>query len=295
MLALRGLTTPVTRLAFSPDGGTLAGLGQDGAVRLWPASGGERALGPLPKRVRAIAFSGDGSTLLLGGDGGHLLGLTLNDPTADAVKLSHGYSAISAVQGLSRHGAVAVGSGVVGSEQAGAVQFHCPARPRAFPNLTELRGVWAMAYHPEPQTLAWTTGSRELVLWDLSRPAPLRVRLAAGSSALALSPDGRSVAAADGYAVRVFDTATRQERFRIAAGAAVKGVGYHPAGGVLATACLDGSVRVWDAATGRERLHLKTDGALGRTHSLAFSPDGMRAAVGGGDGTVLLWDTDFLA
>jgi eukaryotic-like serine/threonine-protein kinase len=67
----------------------------------------------------------------------------------------------------------------------------------------------------------------------------------------------------------------------------IHGVGFRPDGGAFATACDDGTARLWDAATGRpigEPL-----GHQGRVDRLAFRPDGTLLATAGVDGTVRLW------
>ena len=51
---------------------------------------------------------------------------------------------------------------------------------------------------------------------------------------------------------------------------------FSPDGKRLASASEDGTVKVWDAATGQETLTLK--GHTGRVTSVAFSPDGKRLA-----------------
>jgi WD40 repeat protein/Flp pilus assembly protein TadD len=61
-----------------------------------------------------------------------------------------------------------------------------------------------------------------------------------------------------------------------------------PDGSLLATGSYDGTVRLWDLATGRQRATLA--GHEGKVWSVAFSPDGKTIASGSGDGTVRLWD-----
>ena len=56
----------------------------------------------------------------------------------------------------------------------------------------------------------------------------------------------------------------------------------------LASGGEDGSVRLWDVATGKESFLLLAQG--GAVSCVAFSPDGRRLVSGGRDGTLRLWD-----
>jgi serine/threonine protein kinase len=69
---------------------------------------------------------------------------------------------------------------------------------------------------------------------------------------------------------------------------AVSAVAFAPDGQMLASASLDGTVRLWQPATGEERGVLT--GHDDSVAALAFSPDGQTLATGGGDHTVRLWD-----
>jgi WD40 repeat protein len=68
----------------------------------------------------------------------------------------------------------------------------------------------------------------------------------------------------------------------------VRGVSFSPDGTRLATASMDGSAIVWDAASGR-KLFAFSDPAVA-LYGLAFSPDGNRLATAGVNGTAKVWD-----
>ncbi len=70
---------------------------------------------------------------------------------------------------------------------------------------------------------------------------------------------------------------------------AVNSVAFSPDGKELASGSNDGTAKLWNVATGKERATLK--GHRGGVHCVAFSPDGRTVASGGNDKTVRLWDT----
>jgi WD40 repeat protein/serine/threonine protein kinase/tetratricopeptide (TPR) repeat protein len=65
-------------------------------------------------------------------------------------------------------------------------------------------------------------------------------------------------------------------------------VAFEPGGGRLASAGADGTVKVWDVASGQEVLSFQ--GHTREVYGLAFSPDGKWLASASWDGTVKVWD-----
>jgi WD40 repeat protein len=69
---------------------------------------------------------------------------------------------------------------------------------------------------------------------------------------------------------------------------AVWSLAFSPDGRTLASASLDGTARVWEVLTGKERGTLQ--GHAGQVNAVAFAPGRMLLATGGYDGVVKLWD-----
>jgi WD40 repeat protein len=119
---------------------------------------------------------------------------------------------------------------------------------------------------------------------------------------VAISPDGRYLAAAGYRTVKVWDLTKKQE-FQTFKGYTnyVFSVAFSPDSRWLATGSYSDPVQVWDVATAAKVLSLPTnepmtaaDGTLLYTdaHDVAFSPDGRRLAAGCGDSVVRVWQLD---
>ncbi|WP_146877207.1 WD40 repeat domain-containing serine/threonine protein kinase [Actinomadura madurae] len=107
------------------------------------------------------------------------------------------------------------------------------------------------------------------------------------------APDGRTAASdvrdEPGWTVRILDLQSRKMRELNGHEGRVQGLVFSPDSRVLASAALDGTIRLWDMRTGESFATLdwvRSDGA-----TLAFSPDGrlLAAGAGSGNGTVRLW------
>jgi WD40 repeat protein len=114
-------------------------------------------------------------------------------------------------------------------------------------------------------------------------------------SALGYAPDGSTLAVGmrKPNLVLLLDSATLVEQGRLDGHLAlVSRVVFSPDGKALVSAGHDGTVRIWDIATKRQRLLL--DQFQGNVRGLAISPDGKRIFTGetsrGLKGTAQVWD-----
>ena len=108
-------------------------------------------------------------------------------------------------------------------------------------------------------------------------------------NAVAVSPDGLTVASADGKLIRLWDVATRKEVARLEGHTnSVNSVAFDPQGRWLASGSTDGTVRLWSLAQRKELARL--EGHSDVVRSVAFDPQGRWLASGANDKTVRLWD-----
>jgi WD40 repeat protein len=154
--------------------------------------------------------------------------------------------------------------------------------------------VQSLAFHPDGDLLA-SGAFREIKLWRRARDVRLASWTLPGGTAVvaAASADGRLLAAAGGDgAIHLWsideDGRAEGEPRRIAAHeAAVGGLAFSPSGAQLCSIALDGSLRIWNAASGEAagRIDLPSP-----ARAVAWAAGGSRLASAGGEPDIRIWE-----
>ncbi len=313
---------PVTAVAVSPDGQTLAvavkrkpfedrpqlvELEWAGEVRLWAASGVAGPVIPLHGPVEALAFRPDGQALATGvavmewrarTNDQYAIGgeARLWNPVSGQA-LSRPLVHPSSVEALafSPDGRLLL----TGCEDGKARLFETAGAERIGAPLVHEGVVQELAFARDGKTaLTASTGGDRITgaagrLWELpparahERELPHRQAV----RALAFSPDGRNLLTGtrQSTTVRRWDVATdspRELEPGLDAGAEVRHIAFSPDGRLVAACVVGKALRLWETAEGTLQPCGIADDAL----AAAFSPDGNTLLVSGRDRTVRFWD-----
>ena len=299
---------PVRSLAFSADGQTLTTAAGRHTATLWHTQGRfppkptATLAGPFFGRIVGLRFGPDSRSLIAAGRQGTAVPWDLTAPGGPArgapVPLRDGK--IDGIS-LSRDGRTLA---VIGADNT--VTLLDLTRPTTPAVLATIGGsgdsVSAVTFDRDARTVAVGSNDGSTTLWDLSvrqRPVKLAdLALKEILSDIAFSPDGHTMAVAEGYYVSMWDVTDRTKPERLASiplkdfvGYTANSLAFSPDGRTLAAGTYNASVLLWDVADPSQPRRIGT--LTGHTNSVlwvGFSPDGRTLASASLDNAMMLWD-----
>ena len=271
-------------LAFSPNGTKLASVGADSTV----------------------IFDGSYGISLSSGRSDHLIRLTDVGTGRELATLPYGkgtdaltFSPDGKTVAFSGVGEIRLWNTETGNEQEiplADLKTDVFSMPR----------VTALAFSPNGARLVSGTHQGKIQMWDVVTGGALAAfeeptaRENLGHiAALAFSPDGTLLAVGAHRQVHLWDVDTGHKLFSLSTVHKRGRVTFHnyaeplvfsPDGAILVNGTNNGTIQVWDVATGDKIAAL--DGHTQKVETLKFSPDAETLASTAMDGTIFLWDWD---
>jgi serine/threonine protein kinase/WD40 repeat protein len=190
---------------------------------------------------------------------------------------------------LSPNGRFLTLDGLTGLQQAWDLARTPPALLYDFKS-----GGCSHTFHPDGRHVVVSRQDGSLLLYDLTAERPTERQLArvggAPPSCMSFSPQGDKlvVATAANRVIQVLDGQSGQPigpSWQLKASTMC--VAWHPSGMLLAAACRDERIRVWDLVRNQEAAVL--EGWRGGSANVAFTPDGEFVVSEGWEGKLRLW------
>ncbi|MBL8795222.1 MAG: hypothetical protein JNM56_15055 [Planctomycetia bacterium] len=290
-LALKvGPLSPVTALAFSPDGKLLA-TGSYGLVTVWDLEKAEplKTLTNVLGAVNCLRFSPDGALLAVAGGQPSARGEVRLYAVADWKLLTTlgGHTDVVSSVAFRPDGKVLATGSFDKNVRTWDLATYKPLQTHG----GHSDFVYAVAFSPDGANLASASKDRTVKLVDAVSGKSLLTFSGMDQDVLtvAFSPDGKQVVSSGLESQLFWWNPKTGERVRRQGGhgIAVHEVIFSKDGKQAASAGADRTVKLWNADTGTVAQNIQVGSIV---YAVALSPDGKRVAAGSFDGLVRLYD-----
>lgn len=309
-LELTGFKDDVNAIAFSPDGKTVAGAGNEGVMRQWDATSGKelkvwkeaiQRTFYSQNKVQDIAFSPDGKFIVAGG---LRIGIArvwdlAGSLTEPKVRLkgnedkpeAHRGDIVSVAFSPNRQLIATTGS------YDKTMRIWNPKSPngelvaKTDPQEKEMSRV---LFIPGENQIVTGDGNGNVAIWDLAAKQISKWNVHSTQiRGLGITPDRSQIVTADKTGtVKISDRSRNKPKEFFSYQSGINELAISPNGKLIATGGMDGTVRLWDFH-GRQVAEFRNP--KGSIWAIAFSPDSQRIALAGNNGFVTIRRIDSLS
>ncbi|MEG4107406.1 WD40 domain-containing protein [Microcoleus sp. S13_C5] len=286
--SLEGHSSSVYRVAFSPDGKTLASASHDNTIKLWNLQT-QKLIATLSGHsdwVRSVAFSPDGKTLASASADKSIKLWNLQTQKAIATLKGHSYSVRSVAFSPD-------GKTLASASHDKSIKLWNLQTQKLIATLSgHSESLRSVAFSPDGKTLASAGDDNTIELWNPQTQKAIATLRGHSSSvySVAFSPDGKTLASAsDDNTIKLWNLQTQTAIATLTGHRNwVNSVAFSPDGKTLASASADKTIKLWDVQT--QTAIATLTGHSNSVSSVAFSPDGKTLASASYDNTIKLWN-----